>query len=74
MFPESTPTPADRATCRAALIISMIGAFQVALLNSSVNVALPAIAREFDATVQNLVTSGSDFESEVSRFRFTSET
>src|SRR5450759_2982184 len=44
----STPTPADRATCRTALIISMIGAFQVALLNSSVNVALPAIGREFD--------------------------
>ncbi len=33
-----------------------------------------AIAREFNATVQNLVTSGRDFESEVSRFRFTGET
>lgn len=32
-----------------------------------------AIARQFDATVQNLVTSGSDFESEVSRFRVTGE-
>jgi methyl-accepting chemotaxis protein len=29
-----------------------------------------AIAREFNATVQNLVLSGRDFESEVSRFRF----
>ena len=33
-----------------------------------------AIAREFDETVQSLVTSGRDFESEVSRFRFTGET
>ena len=32
-----------------------------------------AIAREFNATVQNLVTSGKDFESEVSKFRFTGE-
>jgi len=31
-----------------------------------------AIAREFNTTVQSLVTSGQDFESEVSRFRFTS--
>jgi methyl-accepting chemotaxis protein len=30
-----------------------------------------AIAREFNSTVQNLVTSGRDFESEVGRFRFT---
>jgi methyl-accepting chemotaxis protein len=30
-----------------------------------------AIAREFTDTVQNLVRSGRDFESEVSRFRFT---
>jgi methyl-accepting chemotaxis protein len=30
-----------------------------------------AIAREFNSTVQSLVTSGRDFESEVSRFRFT---
>jgi methyl-accepting chemotaxis protein len=29
-----------------------------------------AIAREFNATVQNLVLSGRDFESEVSRFRY----
>ena len=29
------------------------------------------IAREFDATMQNLVRSGRDFESEVTRFRFT---
>ena len=28
-----------------------------------------AIAREFNATVQNLVRSGQEFESEVSRFR-----
>jgi hypothetical protein len=28
-----------------------------------------AIAREFNATVQNLVTSGKEFESEVARFR-----
>ncbi len=48
MSPISAPVPADRATCRAALIISMISAFQTALLNSSVNVALPAIGREFD--------------------------
>jgi methyl-accepting chemotaxis protein len=32
-----------------------------------------AIAREFNTTVQSLVTSGKDFESEVARFRFTSE-
>ncbi|HXH39596.1 MAG TPA: methyl-accepting chemotaxis protein, partial [Thermoanaerobaculia bacterium] len=30
-----------------------------------------AIAREFNTTVQSLVTSGKDFESEVARFRFT---
>ena len=30
-----------------------------------------AIAREFDATVQNLVASGKEFESEVARFRLT---
>lgn len=30
-----------------------------------------SIAREFNTTVQSLVTSGRDFESEVSRFRFT---
>ncbi|MEI7437597.1 MAG: MFS transporter, partial [bacterium] len=48
MSSTSTPAPADHATCRAALTISMIGAFQVAFLNSSVNVALPAIGREFD--------------------------
>ncbi|MEO6259706.1 MAG: methyl-accepting chemotaxis protein [Thermoanaerobaculia bacterium] len=30
-----------------------------------------SVAREFNATVQSLVTSGRDFESEVSRFRFT---
>jgi methyl-accepting chemotaxis protein len=29
-----------------------------------------AIAREFNSTVQNLVRSGQDFESEVARFRF----
>jgi methyl-accepting chemotaxis protein len=29
-----------------------------------------AIAREFNATVQNLVRSGNEFESEVTRFRF----
>jgi methyl-accepting chemotaxis protein len=29
-----------------------------------------SIAREFNSTVQNLVTSGRDFESEVGRFRF----
>ena len=29
-----------------------------------------AIAREFNATVQNLVRSGQEFESEVTRFRF----
>jgi methyl-accepting chemotaxis protein len=29
-----------------------------------------AIAREFNATVQSLVTSGRDFESEVARFRY----
>jgi methyl-accepting chemotaxis protein len=29
-----------------------------------------AIAREFNSTVQNLVRSGNDFESEVTRFRF----
>ena len=29
------------------------------------------VAREFDATMQNLVRSGRDFESEVGRFRFT---
>jgi len=28
-----------------------------------------SIAREFNATVQNLVRSGQDFESEVKRFR-----
>ena len=28
-----------------------------------------AIAREFDSTVQSLVASGREFESEVSRFR-----
>jgi Methyl-accepting chemotaxis protein len=32
-----------------------------------------AIAREFNATVQSLVTSGKEFESEVARFRFTGE-
>lgn len=48
MSPLSAPVPADRATCRAALTVSMISAFQTALLNSSVNVALPAIGREFD--------------------------
>jgi methyl-accepting chemotaxis protein len=32
-----------------------------------------AIAREFNATVQSLVTSGREFEAEVSRFRFTGE-
>ncbi|MEA2240444.1 MAG: hypothetical protein QOC81_5168 [Thermoanaerobaculia bacterium] len=32
-----------------------------------------AIAREFNDTVQSLVTSGRDFESEVARFRFTGE-
>jgi methyl-accepting chemotaxis protein len=32
-----------------------------------------AIAREFNATVQSLVTSGKDFEAEVARFRFTGE-
>jgi methyl-accepting chemotaxis protein len=31
------------------------------------------IAREFNTTVQSLVTSGRDFESEVARFRFTGE-
>jgi methyl-accepting chemotaxis protein len=30
-----------------------------------------AIAREFNATVQNLVASGKEFESEVARFRLT---
>jgi methyl-accepting chemotaxis protein len=30
-----------------------------------------AIAREFDSTVQNLVASGKEFESEVARFRLT---
>jgi len=30
-----------------------------------------AIARELDATVQNLVTSGKELESEVARFRLT---
>jgi|GEM_PF-3914851 len=30
-----------------------------------------AIAREFDTTVQSLVTSGKDFESEVAKFKFT---
>jgi len=30
-----------------------------------------AIAREFNATVQSLVTSGREFESEVSKFKFT---
>jgi len=29
-----------------------------------------AVAREFNTTVQNLVLSGRDFESEVARFRF----
>ena len=29
-----------------------------------------AIAREFNSTVQNLVRSGNEFESEVTRFRF----
>jgi methyl-accepting chemotaxis protein len=29
-----------------------------------------SIAREFNATVQNLVRSGQEFESEVTRFRF----
>lgn len=29
-----------------------------------------AVAREFDSTVQNLVTSGRNFENEVGRFRF----
>ena len=29
-----------------------------------------AVAREFNATVQNLVVSGRDFESEVARFRY----
>jgi methyl-accepting chemotaxis protein len=29
-----------------------------------------AVAREFDTTVQSLVTSGSNFEAEVARFRF----
>ena len=29
-----------------------------------------AMAREFNATVQNLVRSGQEFESEVTRFRF----
>ena len=29
-----------------------------------------AIAREFNTTVQSLVTSGKDFESEVAKFRF----
>ena len=29
-----------------------------------------AIAREFNATVQNLVLSGRDFETEVARFRY----
>ena len=33
-----------------------------------------AIAREFNATVQSLVTSGREFESEVSKFKFTGET
>jgi len=32
-----------------------------------------AIAREFNATVQSLVTSGREFESEVSKFKFTGE-
>ena len=32
-----------------------------------------AIAREFNSTVQNLVRSGQDFESEVARFRFRTE-
>jgi methyl-accepting chemotaxis protein len=32
-----------------------------------------AIAREFNATVQSLVTSGRDFESEVAKFRFSGE-
>jgi methyl-accepting chemotaxis protein len=32
-----------------------------------------AIAREFNATVQNLVLSGRDFESEVARFRYRGE-
>ena len=30
-----------------------------------------AIAREFNSTVQNLVASGKEFESEVARFRLT---
>ena len=30
-----------------------------------------AIARQFDATVQNLVASGKELESEVARFRLT---
>ncbi|HUP62465.1 MAG TPA: hypothetical protein VNA69_18820 [Thermoanaerobaculia bacterium] len=29
-----------------------------------------AMAREFNATVQNLVRSGNEFESEVTRFRY----
>jgi len=29
-----------------------------------------AVAREFDATVQSLVSSGRDFEAEVRRFRY----
>ena len=33
-----------------------------------------AIAREFNATVQNLVMSGRDFESEVARFRYSGGT
>jgi hypothetical protein len=32
-----------------------------------------AIAREFDATVQSLVSSGRDFEAEVRRFRYSAE-
>jgi len=32
------------------------------------------VAREFDATMQNLVRSGRDFEAEVTRFRFSGET
>jgi methyl-accepting chemotaxis protein len=32
-----------------------------------------AIAREFNTTVQNLVTSGRDFEAEVRRFRYSAE-
>ena len=32
-----------------------------------------SVAREFDATMQNLVRSGREFESEVTRFRFSGE-